>query len=175
MGNKLYVAATEPRSGKSAIILGLMELLTRNIKKVAFFRPLIDVDHTVGARDNTIALIKNQYNLPLEYEEMYGYTVTEANYLLSMGRNVEFLDGIMSKYNQLVNKSDFVLCGGVELEGATASFDFDINADMITNLGCSVVLVAGGKMKSPEDVVRSVKVYHESLEIRKCNILFGSC
>jgi len=41
MANKLYVTATEPRSGKSAIILGLMELLTRNIKNVAFFSPLI--------------------------------------------------------------------------------------------------------------------------------------
>ncbi len=171
MANKLYVAATEPRSGKSAIILGLMELLTRNIDKVAFFRPLIDVDHGSGERDNTINLIRNQYNLPTEYEEMYGYTVKEANHLLSMGKNAEFLDGIMGKYNQLVNKSDFVLCGGVELEGATASFDFDINADIITNLGCPVVLVAGGKKKSPEDVVRSVKVYHESLETRKCDIV----
>jgi phosphate acetyltransferase len=171
MANKLYVAATEPRSGKSAIILGLMELLTRNIDKVAFFRPLIDVDHGRGERDNTINLIRDQYNLPTEYEEMYGYTVGEANHLLSVGKNAEFLDGIMGKYNHLVSKSDFVLCGGVELEGATASFDFDINADIITNLGCPVVLVAGGKKKSPEDVVRSVKVYHESLESRKCDIV----
>lgn len=171
MANKLYVAATEPRSGKSAIILGLMELLTRNIKKVAFFRPLIGVDHDRGEHDNTINLIKSQYNLPAAYEEMYGYTVKEANHLLSMGKNTEFLDGIMAKYNNLVHKSDFVLCGGVELEGATASFDFDINVDIITNLGCPVVLVAGAKMRNPEDVVRSVKVYHESLEARKCDIV----
>ncbi len=171
MANKLYVAATEPRSGKSAIILGLMELLTRNIKKVAFFRPLIGVDHALGERDNTINLIKSQYNLPAEYEEMYGYTVKEANQLLSMGKNTEFLDGIMAKYSNLVDKSDFVLCGGVELEGATASFDFDINVDIITNLGCPVVLVAGGRRKSPEELVGSVKVYHESLEARKCDIV----
>ena len=108
MANKLYVAATEPRSGKSAIILGLMELLTRNIDKVAFFRPLIDVDHGSGERDNTINLIRNQYNLPTEYEEMYGYTVKEANQLLSMGKNAEFLDGIMSKYNQLVLEINYM-------------------------------------------------------------------
>ncbi len=46
MANKLYVAGTEARSGKSAIILGMMELLTRNVKKVAFFRPLTDADHS---------------------------------------------------------------------------------------------------------------------------------
>ncbi len=64
MANKLYVAGTEPRSGKSAIILGLMELLTRNIKKVAFFKPLIEEDYSrVGKlrRDNTI----KSYQAPL--------------------------------------------------------------------------------------------------------------
>jgi len=171
MANKLYVTATEPRSGKSAIILGLMELLTRNIKNVAFFRPLVDVNHARSERDNTVNLVKSQYNLPYDYEEMYGYTVTEANQLLATGRHTEFLDGIMARYNQLVEKSDFVLCEGLEHEGASASFDFDINVEIITNLGCPVILVAGGKMKSPDDLVRSIKVYHESLMARKCHVV----
>ncbi|MBW1635853.1 MAG: phosphate acetyltransferase, partial [Deltaproteobacteria bacterium] len=171
MANKLYVTATEPRSGKSAIILGLMELLTRNIKNVAFFRPLVDVNHGRSERDNTINLIKSQYNLPFDYEEMYGYTVTEANQLLATGRHAEFIDGIMARYSLLVEKSDFVLCEGLEHEGASASFDFDINAEIITNLGCPVILVAGGKMKIPDDLVRSIRVYHESLIDRKCHVV----
>ncbi|WP_457577784.1 phosphate acetyltransferase [Desulfomarina sp.] len=172
MSNTLYVAATEPRSGKSAVSLGLMELLTRNIKKVAFFRPLIDVDHSRGEQDNTINLIKSQYSLETEYEEMYGFTVTEASQLLSMGRHAEFIEGVMAKFQVLEERADFVLCEGVELEGATASFDFDINVDIITNLGCPVVLVAGGRRASgPDDLVRSIKVYHESLVERKCDIV----
>ena len=172
MSNTLYVAATEPRSGKSAVSLGLMELLTRNIKKVAFFRPLIDVDHSRGELDNTINLIRSQYSLETEYEEMYGFTVTEASQLLAMGRHTEFIEGVMAKFQALGEKADFVLCEGVELEGATASFDFDINVDIITNLGCPVVLVAGGRRaKGPDDLVRSIKVYHESLVERKCDIV----
>lgn len=172
MSNTLYVAATEPRSGKSAVSLGLMELLTRNIKKVAFFRPLVDVDHSRGERDNTINLIRSQYGLDTEYEEMYGFTVTEASQLLAMGRHTEFIEGVMAKFQALGERADFVLCEGVELEGATASFDFDINVDIITNLGCPVVLVAGGRRaKGPDDLVRSIKVYHESLVDRKCDIV----
>ncbi|BCL62948.1 phosphate acetyltransferase [Desulfomarina profundi] len=172
MSNTLYVAATEPRSGKSAVSLGLMELLTRNIKKVAFFRPLIDVDHSRRELDNTINLIRSQYSLETEYEEMYGFTVTEASQLLAMGRQTEFIEGVMAKFQALGEKADFVLCEGVELEGATASFDFDINVDIITNLGCPVVLVAGGRRaKGPDDLVRSIKVYHESLVERKCDIV----
>jgi len=172
MSNTLYVAATEPRSGKSAVSLGLMELLTRNIKKVAFFRPLIDVDHSRGEQDNTINLIRSQYSLEAEYGEMYGFTVTEASQLLAMGRHTEFIEGVMAKFQALGERADFVLCEGVELEGATASFDFDINVDIITNLGCPVVLVAGGRRaKGPDDLVRSIKVYHESLVERKCDIV----
>jgi phosphate acetyltransferase len=171
MANNLYVAATEPRSGKSAISLGLMELLTRNIKKVLFFKPLVQVSHGLGERDNTINLIKSQYNLCTDYEEMYAYTVTEASQLISLGKQAELMDGIMAKYNSLAAKADFILCEGIELEGATASFDFDINVDIANNLGCPVVLVAGGRMKTPDELVRSIKVYHESLEERSCDLV----
>ena len=171
MANNLYVAATEPRSGKSAISLGLMELLTRNIKKVTFFKPLVKVDHRVGERDNTINLIKSQYNLCTKYEEMYAYTTAEANHLISLGKQEELMDGIMAKYNHLASVSDFVLCEGIELEGASASFDFDINVDIANNLGCPMILVAGAKMKTPEEVVNAIKVYHESMEARSCDLL----
>jgi phosphate acetyltransferase len=171
MANKLYVAGTEPRTGKSAIILGLMELLTRNIKKVAFFRPLIDVEPSRGEIDNTINLIKHQYHLSYDYEEMYAYTVTEASQLISLGKNEELHEGILAKYNSLAAKSDFVLCEGVELEGATASFDFDINVDISNNLGAPVLLVAGGRMKTVDELVRSIKVYYESLTERSCDIV----
>lgn len=171
MANKLYVAGTEPRTGKSAIILGLMELLTRNIKKVAFFRPLTDVDHSRGERDNTINLIKHHYNLCYDYDEMYAYTITEASQLIAMGKNAELHDGILAKFNNLAAKSDFVLCEGIELEGATASFDFDINVDISNNLGCPVVLVAGARMKTVDDLVRSLKVYCESFAERSSDLV----
>jgi phosphate acetyltransferase len=171
MANKLYVAGTEPRSGKSAIILGMMELLTRNIKKVAFFRPLIDVDHSRGEMENTINLIKQQYHLCYGYEEMYAYTVNEANQLISMGKNAELHEGILAKFNNLAAKSDFVLCEGIELEGATASFDFDINVEISNNLGAPVLLVAGGRRKGIDELIRGIKVYHESLTERSCDIV----
>jgi len=171
MANNLYVAATEPRSGKSAVSLGLMELLTRNIKKVTFFKPLVKANHSRGELDNTINLIKTQFNLCTTYEEMYGYTAAEANHLISLGKQAELMDGIMAKYNSLAARSDFILCEGIELEGAAASFDFDINVDIANNLGCPMVLVAGAKMKTPDELIRSIKVYHESMEARSCDLL----
>ena len=171
MANKLYVAGTETRTGKSAVILGLMELLTRNIKKVAFFRPLVDMSDKHGAMDNTISLIKHHYHLCYDYEEMYAYTVTEANQLISMGKTEELHEGILTKFNNLADKADFVLCEGIELEGSSASFDFDINVEISNNLGCPVMLVAGGRMKSMDELIRSIKVYYESLAERSCDVV----
>lgn len=171
MANKLYVAGTEQRSGKSAVVLGLMELLTRNIKKVAFFKPLIDVDQSKDERDNTINLIKHQYHLSADYDEMYAYTVAEASQLIALGKNAELHDGIMAQYINLAENSDFVLCEGIELTGAASSFDFEINVDISNNLGCPMMLVAGAKNKTVEEVVRSVKVYYESLAERSCDLV----
>ena len=171
MANKLYIAGTEPRSGKSAVILGMMELLTRNIKRVAFFRPLIDVDHLRQGRDNTITLVKHHYNLPYDYEQMYAYTTTEASQLMAMGRGEELHEGILTKFNALAAQADFVLCEGVELEGATASFDFDINVEVANNLGSPVMLVSGARRKTLEDLIRSIKVYKKSLQERKCDLV----
>ncbi len=171
MSKNLYVAGTEPRSGKSAIILGLMELLTRNVKKVLFFRPLVDADHRAGERDNTISLIKSQFNLCTDYEEMYAFTVAEASQLIAMGKTAELHEGILNRYNSLVEKSDFVLCEGIVRGGAAASFDFDLNVEISNNLGCPLVLVAGAKMKPIDELIRSIKVYHESLDERGCDLI----
>ena len=76
----------------------------------------------------------------------------------------------MAKYNSLAAKFDFVLCEGIELEGATASFDFDLNVDISNNLGCPLMLVAGAKNKTVEELVRSIKVYSESLAERSCDL-----
>ena len=39
MSKNLYVSATEERSGKSAVVLGVMQMLLRELHNVAIFRP----------------------------------------------------------------------------------------------------------------------------------------
>ena len=67
MSKNLYIATLEPRAGKSVVALGIMELLSRRLNKIGFFRPIIpDV-----ARDNNIQFILSRYNLKIPYENMY--------------------------------------------------------------------------------------------------------
>jgi len=117
MAENLYVTATEAKSGKSVISLGLMEMLFRNVDKVAFFRPLIKVRSGPNKRDKDIDLISNYYQLNIPYESMYGYTTVEANQMISLGRYEELLEEIVDKYKNLEENHDFVLVEGTDFEG----------------------------------------------------------
>jgi len=61
MAENLYVTATESKSGKSVVSLGLMEMLLRNVDKTAFFRPLVNVRD--DKQDHDIKLISSYYKL----------------------------------------------------------------------------------------------------------------
>lgn len=171
MANTLFVASTERRTGKSAVVLGLMELLTRNIKRVGFFRPVVSVNRDAHERDNLLELIRQQYHLPFDYEDMYAYTSTEASTLISMGKEDELHEKILQKFNMMQGQVDFVLCAGIEFEGASASFDFDLNSDMANNIGAPVLLLASGRNMGADEIRRSVKVYHESLMEKSTSIV----
>lgn len=171
MAENLYVTATEAKSGKSVISLGLMEMLFRNVDKVAFFRPLIKVPAGTNKRDKDIDLISSHYQLDIPYEAMYGYSTVDANNMISLGRYAELLEGIVDKYKALEEKHDFVLVEGTDYEGSTSAFEFDINADIANNLGCPVILVANGFNKTAEETVQAIEMSLESLAEKGCNVV----
>ncbi len=171
MSKNLFITSTEPRSGKSAISLGIMEMLLRNIDKVAFFRPYINRDHRSKKKDNDLNLISSYFNLNLDYEEMYAYTTSEVNNLIAQGKNEELIEGIFYKYKAIEQKYDFVLCEGSDFKGATSAFEFDINAEIASNLGCPVLLVANAQNKTEDEITSSIEISLESLSEKSCNVI----
>lgn len=171
MAKNLFITATEPRSGKSAIALGIMELLIRNVGRVGFFRPLIHAAPDGKKIDNDIHLFSSYFKLGIPEEKMFAYTLAEAGNLIGRGRQDELLEGIFNAYKEIQKDHDFILCEGIELEGSTASFEFDLNAQITKNMGCPVLLVANAHHKSVESVIQSIKVYHNSFINEGCEVL----
>jgi phosphate acetyltransferase len=89
MAKSLYVTPTEELSGKSAVLLGVMQMILRELNRVAFFRPIIN-DTAVGTKDHDINLILEYFKLPLPYKETYGYTLSQARELINSGQDVAF-------------------------------------------------------------------------------------
>jgi phosphate acetyltransferase len=171
MDGSLYITATESRSGKSAVALGVMEMLLRTIDRVGFFRPVVPAEASVSDPDHDISLMTARFSLDFSYEKMYGCTVTEVKELLSSGREGEIHEKILRKYHQLREECDFVLCEGTDYAGSVSALEFDINAEISRNLGSPVLLVARAKAKTPEEVVRSVELTVDSLEEKGCTVI----
>ena len=91
MANSLYIAAMEPGSGKSVVALGVMEMLSRRIRRLGYFRPVVS---SANEPDNNIRLIKARYHLDLVYEDMFAYTHEDARNLVAVD-----IDGFSRQVN----------------------------------------------------------------------------
>lgn len=157
MAKNLYVTNTESRSGKSAICLGLMQMLMRDIRRVGFFRPIISVQGN-GKRDHDTNLILSHFHLNQAYQDAYAYTLEEARDMINQGQYPLLMENILGKYKALESRFAFVLCEGTDFLGENSAFEFDINAEIASNLGSPILLVANGQRKTAKQVVAQTQI-----------------
>ena len=150
----------EPESGKSLVSLGLAETLSQRVGRIGYFRPVVSAPPEL---DRTIELMRNRYQLVQTYEDSYGVTTAAAR---SAGTPAE-LDALvavaMAKFHALSGSCDVVLVEGTDFTGASAAFEFDLNARLAANLGSPVVLVLRGHGHRAEQVVGAVQAALGSL------------
>ncbi|GAB1410217.1 phosphate acetyltransferase [Desulfovibrionales bacterium] len=169
MAKNLYITATEARSGKSAIVLGVMQMLLRDIRRVGFFRPIINSDS--DRKDHDIDLVLSQFYLGLQYNETYALTMRQAKELVNAGQHSLLIEKIINKYKELESKCDFVLLEGTDYEGTSPAFEFDINADIAANLGSPLLVVANACQKTEHEIISTTKLAVESFADKTVDIL----
>ncbi len=163
MSNNLYITATEERSGKSAVVLGVMQTILKEIGKIAFFRPIIN-DHVFGRHDHDLNLILKYFKLEIPYQDTHAYTLSEARQLITSGQEELLFENILKKYKELEKKYDFVVCEGTDFRGKDASFEFDLNADIAVNLGAPVLAVVSGREKTVDEICSYTAITMDTLE-----------
>ncbi len=163
MANNLYVTTAEERSGKSAIILGVMQVILKEISRIAFFRPIIN-DHVFGRVDHDLNLVLKYFKLDIDYADTHAYTLSQARQLITSGQEEILYENILKKYKQLESKYDFVLCEGTDFRGKDPGFEFDLNANIAANLGAPVLLITSGRDKSTEEICTHTAITIDTLE-----------
>ena len=163
MANNLYVTAAEERSGKSAIILGVMQVISKEISRIAFFRPIIN-DHVFGRVDHDLNLVLKYFKLDIEYNDTHAYTLSQARQLITSGKEEILYENILKKYKQLESRYDFVLCEGTDFQGKDPGFELDLNANIAANLGAPVLIIASGRDKSTEEICTHTAITIDTLE-----------
>ncbi|WP_136799331.1 phosphate acetyltransferase [Desulfosediminicola ganghwensis] len=162
MSTNLYITATEERSGKSAVLLGVMQMLLKSIDRVAFFRPVIQ-EPEPGWEDPVINLVIEHFDLDINYDDAYGLTLQEAQELSNSGQEALLHDIILNKYNALKAEFDFVLCDGTDFRGKDIAFESALNTSIAANLGAPVLLICSGRKKETEELVRLTQLSLDTL------------
>ncbi len=150
MTKALYIATLESHSGKSLVVLGLMQLLLGKMAKVGYFRPVID-DIKTGGIDNHINTVVSHFGLDIRVEDAYALTQSQVVEMFNDGRQGDILDAIIAKYKQLEERFDFLLVEGSDFSSDGSIIEFDLNIDIAKNLGIPVVLIDNGRGKTLEE------------------------
>lgn len=161
MSKNLYVTAAEAEAGKSMIILGIMDFLSRHVEKVGFFRPIIRSGEVM---DNHVRLIKQRFNLDFDYSMMYGVTSQEMLEFNKAGNSEAVHTAILSKYKMLEKKCDFILVEGSDFRSYLSTYEFDFNLQVANNLGCPIIPIISGYGKELPQI-------HESLQVMQTVLL----
>jgi phosphate acetyltransferase len=154
----LYVTAMEPESGKSVVALGLMELLSRRVERLGFFRPIVSDEP-----DSQLELMRARYDAAVAH----ALTSAEAGVLQPYE---ELRKRVVAAYKPLEAECDFVLCEGTDFTGAAAALDFGLNADLANELGAAVLVVVRGS--GAEQTAASVRAALGGLQSKGCTV-FG--
>lgn len=168
MNQGVYITSAEPRSGKSVIVLGIMEILSGRMGKIGFFRPVVQDEKNP---DHITTLIIRRYNLDIPYEKAYGCSYETAREMLVRDRNDDLLKRILEKYRALQAEFDLVVCAGTDFTGPATPLEFDFNAKVANNLGCTVLPVVKGHSRNTRQIVRASQGLLESLKERNCDVL----
>lgn len=170
MSKAIYIASSEPNSGKSVIILGLMNMLAGKIKHIAYFKPIVNQRAEEG-KDIHIETIISQFGLKINYTETFAFTYDELLQHRSEGNSSLIIDGIISKFKKLEESHDFVVVEGTGFNGDGASFEFDSNVDIAKNLGIPLILIAKGDNSTAEEIGNSILSNYQVLLDKEVPVL----
>ena len=170
MSKAIYIATTEPNSGKSIVSLGLMQLLLGKTAKVGYFRPIID-DFENGKIDNHIQTILSHFDVDLKPIDAYAYTRNQVVQLKNQDKDDDIISHIIHKFKAIEDRFDFVLVEGTDFSGEGAIIEWDINALIAKNLGIPAVLITSGIGKTLDELVGNLYMAFDSFKEKGVEVL----
>jgi phosphate acetyltransferase len=147
VARSVYVASPEGLTGKSAVALGLLDALTREVGSVGVFRPLTTASSGRDDLDLIVDLLINQPGISQTYDEAIGVTYEAARQNAD-----EALHVIVERFGQLTDRFEVILVVGSDYTDVATGTELSFNAKIAANLGSPVVLVVHGRERNPEQI-----------------------
>ena len=151
VSRSVYIASPEGFTGKSAVALGLLDALTREVGSVGVFRPLTTSSDSDDI-DLIVDLLVNQPGITQSYEEAIGVTYDAARENAD-----EALHLIVERFGRLRDRFDVILVVGSDYTDVATGTELSFNAKIAANLGSPVVLVVHGRERTPEQILAAAE------------------
>ena len=166
MERKIFIASTEPRSGKSVVTIGLMSALQGIIPSVGYMKPIGQRYSEGSSVDEDALLVRDIFGLkdPLE-------SINPATMLEAQEDKDRLFEKVFEAYNRLSDGKDVMVIEGTDYTSTISALEFDINAELAHNLVAPVLLVASGFRRTLEQIVEAVHEATESFRDMNCNFL----
>jgi phosphate acetyltransferase len=162
----LFISAQEINAGMLFVSMGMMEILKRNLHRVAFFRPIIS---TKEVRDQDIDFILQRYNLDMKYEDAYGFDIEYVENMIASNKLNELLNGLIEKFKKLEAEYDFVLCEGIRRSFLNANINFDLNMKIAQNFGSPYINIINAKERTTQEIYEDIMIENENLSSQCCS------
>ena len=170
MTKTIFIATTEPYSGKSIIALGIVNMLLAKARKVGYFKPIIN-DDPKGKKDIDIETIVHHFGLPIAYEDTYAFTRQQAMRQMEGDNRGDLINTVIRKVKKLEESYDFTVIEGSDYLGEGTAFEFETNVNIAKNLNAPVVIVITGENKTTAQIINTVQAVMRNFKSREVQVL----
>jgi len=147
----VYIASPEGHTGKSVVALGVLDLLTRRVRRTGVFRPIARTGET--ADDQLLQLLLSRDGVETRPEDSVGVTYEDVHHDPDAA-----LATIVERYRAAADGCGAMVIVGSDYTDVAGPTELAYNARIATNLGAPVLLVVSAHGRTPHDVSHLVDV-----------------
>lgn len=170
MSKTIFIATTEPYSGKSVIALGVVNMLLGKARKVGFFKPIINEDPK-DKKDVDIETVMNFFGINIPYDDTYAFTRQQALRIMQTESRGELIETVIRKVKKIEETVDYTVIEGSDYLGEGTAFEFETNITIAKNLNAPAIVVVTGENKSTAQIVSTVHTVIQSFKSRDVEVL----
>jgi len=164
VARSIYVTEHGSGAGKSAVALGVAELLSHRVPALGVFRPLV----ADAAADNVLDLLRLRYGVTIPRDELYGVTAGEAATLVAAGRREDLFALIVERYRAVARRCAAVVVVGSDFDDGQPGArglprELAFNARLATEFGSVVVVVVNGSAHGSAALADEARAAYHSL------------
>lgn len=163
MARTIYIASPEGDTGKSAVALGLVDLLTRTVQRVGVFRP---VARSTDVHDYVLELLLAHDGVDIAYDDAVGVSYDQV-----IADPEAALAKIVQRFHEVERRCDAVVVVGSDYTDVAGATELAFNARIAANLGAPTVLVVSGRNRTPEQVHDVAEIAHNEMAANHAQVV----